>query len=317
MHDRRRLPPLALLPTFAAAARRLSFTQAGDELALTQSAVSRQVQALEESLGVRLFERRTRALALTREGQELLLAVEDALDRLARTTHRLRSQPDVRTVTLTTTPGFASLWLIPRLVRFTDAHPGIDVRTSASNQLVDIERTGVDVAVRYCTDRDGRGGVRLFGGRVMAVCSPRLLGRRAPALARPEDLRRFTLLYLDDPHAAWFDWSLWLHALGLEGLEPARRLHFSHYDQLIHAAVNGQGIALGLDPLVRQFLREGRLVAPFPATRVKARAWHMLRSSAAHERPEVDAFVRWLLGEVKADGEQVRAGARAAELPRG
>lgn len=303
IHDRRdELPPLELLPTFEAAARQLSFTRAGAELFLTQSAVSRQIQALEEALGTRLFERRTRALLLTEHGQSYHRAVQDVLARIAEATRSVRASPEVRALTLTTTPGFASLWLIPRLAGFTNAHPGVDVRTSATNQLVDLERAGMDLAIRFCPREVSGGGQRLFGGQVTPVCAPRLLKESRHTLAEPADLQHFAVLYLDDPHAAWFDWNLWFHALGLRDFHPARRLHFSHYDQMIQAAVNGQGIALGLDPLVRQLVREGKLVAPFRKAAVPARAWYLVRATAGHAQPEVEAFVGWLLAEIRADG---------------
>jgi len=298
---RHELPPLDLLPAFEAAARHLSFTKAGEELFLTQSAVSRQIQALERALGVRLFERRTRALVLTAQGRAYFGAVQDGLARLSQATRALRSAPELRTVTLTTTPGFASLWLIPRLASFIQAYPGVDVRTSATNQVIDFARAGVDLAIRYCLNGASGGGRRLFGGQVAPVCSPRLLIESKHALREPQDLRHFTLLYLDDPFAAWFDWNLWFHALGLRDFQPARRLHFSHYDQTIQAAVNGQGIALGLDPLVRQLVREGRLIAPFRKAAAPPRAWYLLRSEPSGEKPEVDAFVAWLHAEIKAD----------------
>lgn len=313
---RHELPPLELLPTFEAAARNLSFTRAGEELFLTQSAVSRQIQALEESLRVRLFERKTRALQLTEAGEIVRRATEDILERAAGVVRTLGNASAVRTVTLSTTPGFASLWLIPRLAGFTNAHPGVDVRTSATNEMVDLGRSGVDLAVRFCRVDSRPGGMRLFGAGVTPVCSPRLVADAKPPLLGPEDLRHFSLLYLADPNAAWFDWNLWFHALGLREFHPARRLHYSHYDQMIQAAVNGQGIALGLDPLVRQLVREGKLVTPFRKAAVPARAWYLVRSPAAAEKPEIDAFVAWLRAEIEADA--ARPGrSRAAATRRG
>jgi DNA-binding transcriptional LysR family regulator len=288
------LPPLELLPAFEAAARNLSFTKAAEELHLTQSAVSRQVQALEHALGVRLFERKTRALLLTPAGRSAYRAVQDVLERTEALARSLRGAEDIRTITLTTTPGFASLWLIPRLARFVNAHPGVDVRTSATNQLVDLDRSGVDIAIRYCTQGLNSGGRRLFGGQVTPVCSPRLIQESAP-LVEPRQLGRYPVLYLDDPLAGWFDWNLWFHAVGLTDFKPARRLHFSHYDQMIQAAVNAQGVALGLDPLVRDLVREGKLVTPFKKAAVPARAWYLVRSPASKDKPDVDAFVAWLL----------------------
>jgi len=300
---RDRLPPLELLPAFEAAARNLSFTKAGEELALTQSAVSRQVQALEAALGVRLFERRTRALLLTAAGQRAYRTTQEVLERVETLARSLRGTPEVRAITLTTTPGFASLWLIPRLARFIQAHPGIDVRTSATNAVVDLVRSDVDVAVRYCAHGDSAGGRRIFSGRITPVCSPGLLSESEP-LREPSQLRRYPVLYLDDPHAAWFDWDLWFRVLGVSNFRPARKLHFSHYDQMIQAAVNGQGVALGLDPLVRDLVHKGTLVMPFRKTATPARAWYLVRSPASLGRPDVEAFVGWLLAEIRADAQR-------------
>ena len=171
------LPPLELLVAFESAARHLSFTRAGDEIALTQSAVSRQILALEERLGVPLFRRLHRALALTEDGAKLYAATVEALGRLDRVTREFRHSERAKTVVVTTTPGFAGLWLIPRLAGFVAAHPGVDVRISASNELVNLERDGVDVAVRYRP-------VKSDGDRRPPVRRDRLAGLQpAPAAA--------------------------------------------------------------------------------------------------------------------------------------
>ncbi len=300
MRNRRyEVPPLDLLPAFEAAARNLSFTQAGAELFLTQSAVSRQIQALEEALGTKLFQRRPRALLLTESGQLLYRVAQEVLQKLHESAGKLRGTADMRTVMLTTTPGFAALWLIPRLTAFTRAHPEVDVRISAANELVDLKRAGLDLAIRYCPTGSVRDGKLLFGEEVFPVCGPALVGERARPLAGPADLRHHVLLHLDDPRAAWLDWKLWFHALGLEDIRPAGMLHFSHYDQLIQAAINGQGVALGRTPLVRQLLREGRLVAPFKKAVVSSRAYYLIESAAGAAKPEVRDFVAWLLTETE------------------
>jgi DNA-binding transcriptional LysR family regulator len=300
MRSRRyEVPPLDPLLAFEAAARNLSFTKAGEELSLTQSAVSRQVQQLEEQLGVKLFERRPRALLLTERGQAFYQVAQQVLDALHEGARKLRGSPEARTVVVTTTPGFAALWLIPRLAGFTQAHPGVDVRISAANELVNLERSGVDLAVRYAPAGSVPGGRQLFGETVLPVCSPALAADRANPLAKPADLRNHVLLHLDDPRAAWIDWQLWFHALGLGELQPAGRLHFSHYDQLIQAAVSGQGVALGRQPLVRRLLREKKLVAPFKHDVASSRAYCLLESARSRAKPQVQAFVRWLLGETE------------------
>ncbi|MBI3376300.1 MAG: transcriptional regulator GcvA [Betaproteobacteria bacterium] len=291
------IPPLDPLLAFEAVARNLSFTKAAAELFLTQSAVSRQIQTLEGSLVVVLFERRPRALLLTESGQSLYRVAQEVLQRLHDSARKLRGVAQVRAVTLTTTPGLAALWLIPRLARFTQAHPGVDVRISAGNEIVNLERAGVDLAIRY-TQSDLAGGARrLFGETVLPVCSPQLARNRTRPLAEPGDLRHHVLLQLDDPRAAWLDWQLWFHALGIEDLQPAGKLHFSHYDQLIQAAVGGQGVALGRHPLVRGLLREKKLVAPFKQDMASSRAYFLVESSRARTKPQVQAFIAWLLEE--------------------
>lgn len=291
------VPPLDPLLAFEAAARNLSFTQAGAELFITQSAVSRQVQQLEAHLGVKLFERRTRALLLTQPGQLFYRAVKASLDILHDSARKLRGAPAANAVVVTTTPGFASLWLIPRLASFTSRHPGVDVRISAVNEIVDLARAGVDLAVRYVSAENAAGGRRLFGETVFPVCSPQLAANAAKPLAAPADLAHHVLLSLDDPRAAWLDWQLWFHALGLGDVQPAGMLHFSHYDQLIQSAVAGQGVALGRQPLVRRLLREKKLIAPFAQDVASSRAYFLIESAAAHTKPQVRAFATWLSAE--------------------
>jgi LysR family glycine cleavage system transcriptional activator len=324
MSNRRwQVPPPELLVAFEAAARHLSFTRAGAELFLTQSAVSRQVQALEASLGVRLFERRTRALLLTESGQVLYRAAQQVLQTLHDTAQKLRGEAAVRTVMVTTTPGFAALWLIPRLARFTARHPGVDVRISATYEPIPLERAGVDLAVRYAEASAAPGAKPLFGEQVLPVCSPALAADPARPLREPADLARHTLLHIEGARAPWVDWDLWLHALGLPDLKPSGTLHFSHYDQLVQAAVDGQGVALGRLPLLRQILREGRLVAPFGRAVASSRAYYLVRSQRAAGRGEVQAFASWLEEETAKDSAEAdlalaarAAGATPAPRPR-
>ena len=258
------LPPLDQLEAFEAAARHLSFTRAGNELALTQSAVSRQVAALEAFYGVPLFQRLHRALRLSDEGQLLQRTVVEVLQQLHQASALLRGEARLKTVVVTTTAGFAGLWLIPRLAGFTASRPDVDVRISASNAVVNLNRDGVDVAIRYHTQEGaGAEGVRLFGEVVLPVCSPRLRRDVARPLKQPEDLRHHCLLHMDTgPGSQLLEWPPWLRAMKLEGLKPAERvLHFSMYDQMIQAAVNGQGVALGRLPLLNDLLAQRKSLA--------------------------------------------------------
>lgn len=293
------LPPLSQLEAFEAAARHLSFTKAADELALTQSAVSRQIKALEEHLERPLFRRLHRALRLTEEGETLYQAVRDVLGQLQEVKRRLGGGQRPRTVTVTTTGGFAGVWLIPRLTTFTAAHPEIDVRISTANEFVHLDRDGVDLAIRYHTAEGvGEGAERLFGEVIFPVCSPRLARDPARPLRKPEDLRLHTLLHME-PNAASVlqSWAMWLRALKLEGLVPASVVHFSTYDLMVQAALAGHGVALGRSPLTDALLRSRKLVAPFKQTLASPRSYYLLQSKAASRKPEAQAFAAWLRTE--------------------
>jgi LysR family transcriptional regulator, glycine cleavage system transcriptional activator len=303
MHRKRfNLPPLDLIQGFEAAARTLSFTKAAEELFLTQSAVSRQIRALEEYLGVALFERRPRRLELTEQGRALYRTAVELLERLQETTNRLRSDAAAPHLTVTTTGGFASLWLIPRLRAFTVLHPEVDVRISANYKTIDLERSLVDVAVRYCQAEDVPGdAVRLFGEELFPVCSPDLQARGLHPLRTLADLQHHALLHMNiqwstDP----LDWDTWLAARGHPGLKPAASLRFDNYEQMIQAAAGGQGVAMGIGRLVSGLMASGQLVAPFGESTVGSRAYFIIRSTQTRIRPHVSAFVDWLVEEAKA-----------------
>ncbi|HEY5861685.1 MAG TPA: LysR substrate-binding domain-containing protein [Casimicrobiaceae bacterium] len=301
MHNTlRALPSLDFLRGFEAAGRRLSFTLAAEELFVTQSALSRQIKALEDALGVALFERKHRALAFTPSGAAFHRAVGDTLAAIAAAADVARGGAAPQGVTLSTTVSFASLWIIPRLSRFRAAHPEVEVYVSADDRVVDVTRGDVDVVVRYLPDTSApAGALRLFGERMMPVASPKLIRRRGTPLARPADLARHVLLHLDDPEGRvpWLDWSSWLVSNGAPGLKPAGTLRFTLYDQVIQAAVGGQGVALGRIPMIAAHLRDGRLVAPFAKRYDSARGYFAIVAPRAGERADVAAFVRWLQDE--------------------
>jgi LysR family transcriptional regulator, glycine cleavage system transcriptional activator len=302
MPNRRyRLPPLGFIQGFESAARNLSFTKAAEELFITQSAVSRQVKALEDHLGVTLFERRQRALALTESGHALYRVATEVLERLQAATDQLRASGRTRQLSLTTTTGFASLWLIPRLQRFTSLNPDVDVRISATTAVINLERSLVDLAVRYCRPEDvPERATRLFGEEVAAVCGPSLLRDRSRPLKRPHDLKHHVLLHFDYAGAQFLDWGTWLTSLGIGDLQPAGALHFSQYEQMIQAAIAGQGVALGRQPLVNDLIQSGALVAPFRKALVGSRAYFIIESEQGAGKPHVRQFAAWLMEEAKA-----------------
>jgi LysR family transcriptional regulator, glycine cleavage system transcriptional activator len=301
MPNRRyRLPQLGFIQGFEAAARNLSFTKAAEELFITQSAVSRQVKALEDHLGVTLFERRQRALELTESGQALYRVATDVLERLQAATDQLSAPGRSRQLSLTTTTGFASLWLIPRLQRFTSLHPDVDVRISATTAVINLERSLVDLAIRYCRPEDvPERAIRLFGEEVVVVCGRSLLRDRSHPLKRPQDLRHHVLLHFDYGGAQFLDWGTWLTSLGIGDLRPAGALHFSQYEQMIQAAISGQGVALGRQPLVNDLIRSGALVMPFRKSLVGSRAYFIIESEHGAAKPHVRQFAAWLMEEAK------------------
>jgi LysR family glycine cleavage system transcriptional activator len=293
------MPSLDLLQGFEAAARHLSFTKAGEELFLTQSAVSRQIKELEDQLGVPLFHRRHRALALTDAGQQFYAAAAQVLTTMRTATSRLKAQTGSRALSVTTTASFAAMWLIPRLAGFRRTHPGVDVRITADTRVQDLERDGFDLAIRHGpASLAGANAVRLFGERVFPVCSPKLL-KKIP-LREPADLKNHTLLQYDDPDVRhpWLHWRSWLEVAGIPDLRPAGTLSFSGYEQIVPAAVAGHGVALGRMPLLKDMLAARELVAPFKSSAADpARAYYVVVSKNAAGRPEVADFVDWLKEE--------------------
>ncbi len=301
---RRRLPPLNALRAFEAAARHLSFTQAAEELAVTQAAVSHQVKALEAHLGVPLFRRLNRALALTEAGRSLLPPAREAFDLLDAAARRLRQAEAGGPLRVSVLTSFASKWLLPRLARFRAQHPDIDVLVSADDRLADLERDEIDVGIRY--GAGGYPGLRvdwLMGDEILPVCAPGLCEGPRP-LRAPEDLRHHTLLHdevsgtADSP-----DWRVWFEAAGLadSGIDPERGPGYSHMAMVLEAAVAGEGVALGRLSLAGDDLEAGRLVCPFgPRLRTRFAYW-VVSSPALAERPKVRAFRRWVIAEARGE----------------
>jgi LysR family glycine cleavage system transcriptional activator len=302
MHKGHRpLPPLDLVRGFEAAARRLSFTLAAAELFVTQSAVSRQVQALEAFLGVKLFVRRHKALSLTDSGQAYYRPVAAALSELRAATQRAREAARGHVLTVTTTVSFASIWLVPRLARFRQEHPGIDVRIAATHEVLDMAGEGIDVAIRDIpSGREPAGSVRLVGERMCPVASPSYLKEAKAPLEKPADLCRHVMLQLHDPQGRWpwLTWAAWFEANGITDLVSQGTLTYDQYDQVISAAVHGQGVALGRLTVAKSLIEEGKLMPLFGKRVQIRRAIHAIFAPGASQRPEAQAFVAWLKKEI-------------------
>jgi DNA-binding transcriptional LysR family regulator len=262
--------------------------------------VSRQIQQLEESLGVALYERKHRALALTDAGRVMQRAVNDSLERLRDAAARVRPSAPMRHVAITCTPGFASFWLIPRLARFTASHPQVDVRLSATLDLVDLERSQLDLAIRFVPIASGHGPV-LFEEEVQPLCSPQLLRDPRRPLKTPADLEHHTLLTVDMPQGEppTVDWEPWLQVIGLETVRSANTMRFTHYTDAVAAAVAGQGVVIGRLPLLAEFVRNGSLVAPFRSRAASRRGYFVTMASQAAHNSDAQDFARWLVAEAE------------------
>jgi LysR family glycine cleavage system transcriptional activator len=287
------LPSLNGLRAFEASARLMSFTHAVAELNVTQTAISHQIRRLEDQLGIKLFIRRNRGLALTREAEDYLPSVRAAFEDLRRATARLRRTENEGRLTVSTTASLATKWLVSRVAAFQDANPGLEVRITTSPHLVDFQREEVDIAVRY-----GRGtwpGLRahwLMAERLFPVCAPALL-KGAKPLRQPADLAEHTLLHST---VSRDDWGLWLTAAGLPHAIAARRgLTFDLGFMAIQAAVEGLGVALGRLHLVEADIAAGRLVAPVDTQLPQDAGYYVVTPEAVADTPKIALFRDWLI----------------------
>ena len=289
-----RLPPMNTLRAFEAAGRMLSFTRAGEELHLTQAAISHQIKTLETAIGVRLFRRLNRALLMTEAGQRYLPTVRDALNALGDATEALTRQDESGVLTVSTLPSFAATWLVPRLTRFRTAHPEIDIRISAADEIIDLERNGVDMGIRYGSGNyPGLRSDRLLSEEQFVVCSPQLVNEGPHPLRTPQDLRHHTLLHDESPA----DWQRWLTELQVSGADATRGPTFNHSNVVIEAAIDGQGVAVARSAIAATALADGRLVRPFDISLPLAAAYYVVSPQENADRPKVEIFRDWLLAE--------------------
>jgi LysR family glycine cleavage system transcriptional activator len=307
---RTRLISMHYLRAFDAVARHLNFRAASEEMALTQSAVSRQIQALEHEVGTSLFLRHTRSVELTNAGKLLHRSASTSLERVDSTVRQIRQSTGRKSVSITTWASFASMWLIPRLEAFQREHPDIDIRIDATDAAVDLSTADVDVALR-CTASSSvpAGTIRMFGEQLTPVASPWLL--KSQPIAKLADLAHCTLIEDSDTHTArrhgWYGWERWLttfdltthkaksHTASIHHLQPKRWLYFNYTHQIAQAALTGQGVALARLPLVAESLVSGSLIEVLPGMRLNSPlAYWLLIAPRSSARPEVRAFCDWL-----------------------
>ncbi|WJK12439.1 transcriptional regulator GcvA [Pseudomonas fluorescens] len=288
-----RLPSLNGLRAFECAARHMSFTRAAEELNVTQTAISHQIRRLEDELGVRLFMRLKDGLALTDEGNAYLPGIRSAFLELRYSTEKLLESSNNSVLTISTLVSVTSKWLLPRLPSFREAHPQIDVRISASTELVDFRKGGIDAAIRY---GDGNWpGLRadwLMSDEIFPVCSPRLLTSDKP-LKTPADLTHHPLLHVSGLTAN--DWNDWLHAAGQPPLKAkGSRLTFDLAMMAVQSAIDGQGVCIGRSTYVDDDLRAGRLVAPFDLRLKSDSGFYLVTPHDQAESKKIVAFRGWL-----------------------
>jgi LysR family transcriptional regulator, glycine cleavage system transcriptional activator len=306
-----RLPPLDLFHTFEAVARHRSFTLAAGELCLTQSAVSRQVKALEDALGLRLFRRLHRAIELTAEGQRLFESVTRGLEDVSACLAALGAAAKAPQITVSASVAFSWFWLMPRLARFGTLQSDVDLRVLATDQPVLPGAGEVDVAILFGSGQwEGLEARLLFGERIYPVCSPAYL-RAHPVLHRPEDLLDQTLLHLEygKPAFGGVDWRSWLLRQGVNGQPVRRGVRFNSYPMVLQAAEAGHGVALGWSYVTDPLLAEGRLVCPVDRTLETQDGYYLCTSNTIGKSRAIAGFMDWISAEAAGqDGLGITAG---------
>ena len=290
------LPPLSALRAFEAAARHMSFSKAATELHVTPAAISHQIHALEEDLGVRLFHRLNRSIELTPSAKLLLPGLTEAFAGIQSSVRRLRAHNDTGTLTVTASPSFAAKWLVLRLHRFQERCPEVDVRISATDEVVDLTKGDFDIAIRYgAGNYPGLEIELLFMNEVFPACSPQLL-TMGPPLQSPDDLPLHNLIYDQaverDPLAP--TWPMWLRAAGVKNVPTAAGLSFSNMYLALDAAIAGHGVVLAQSTIAAADLAAGRLVRLFSLALPDQFAYYIVTAPGALERPKVRAFRDWL-----------------------
>lgn len=293
-----RLPSLDLIRGFVAVGRRMSITLASQDLCLTQSAVSRQINALEEHLGVKLLVRGHRSIAFTPEGERLFRSADGAVQQLQDVLGEISTRGTPRPVTLSAPIGLTGLWLLPRLARLQHLHPSLDLRVSANNRMVDLRNDGIDLAIRY-TARSAPpdGAVELFGETLAPVFHRSL---NVDGIRSAQGFATLNLLEYDDPQHPWLQWRGWLASMGWPDAKPKSILRFNQYDQVIQAALAGQGIALGRLELIQPLLDDGQLIlASLPTSSRESSHGYWLLQAERHPREDVRRVAAWIEAEAR------------------
>jgi LysR family glycine cleavage system transcriptional activator len=299
-----KLPPLRSLVAFEAAARHLSFTNAATELTISREAVSRQIRMLEEHLGIKLFDRLHRQIALTTSGKKFQSVIQESLENVAHVTGTIRRPGRPFRISVGSTIAITSFWLTPRLSRFRSKHPNVEIHVAISDAPQDLLANGIDVGLRYGDGSwTGLEALRLFGVECFPVCSPEYLEGTAP-INEPADLLQHNLVNLDGVVHASEDWWWWLKGQGVEVPKSLKTLGFDSYDNVIQVALEGQGVAMGFSGYVTGLLETGRLVRPMEAKLTSRLAVYLVVPGGVKPAPKVQDFINWVLKEAATKGNQ-------------
>lgn len=307
------LPPLSALRAFEAAARHLSLTQAARELNVTAGALSHQIRGLEDFLGVKLFERRVRAIALTTAGKQLYPGLQTGFTQIREAVASLDTAHAEHVLVVSTSPGLTSKWLARRLYRFGAAHPDIDVRISSSVANANFATDGIDLAVRNMpvdpSPDPALEGEKLVDITYIPVCNPRLLEQHGP-VKDAQALARLPLIHDESLSArgASPDWSKWFKAAGVDDVDVRRGLRFNSADHALEAASEGAGVLLSHDIMAYDDLRTGRLVIPVTFALPAGRTFSLVWATGRKPAPAAESFRRWIKAEADAlDWRGIRA----------
>lgn len=302
--------PFNALRAFEAAARHLSFKKAAEELFVTPAAISQQIKFLEDSLGIELFHRLNRKIELTEAAKRGLPEIIEGFSHLSEGVNLIKQEQEGSTLTVWTSPSFATKWLMPKLSDFRRIYPDVDLNISGSRDLIDngralntipadnFKRDKVDIAIRF-----GQGNYpgchvdKLISVTAIPLCSPELL-ETGPPLNKPEDLRHHTLLHDNTPYEGRPAWSTWLAAAGVSDVDSTHGMAFNSAGLVLGAAVAGQGVALTLEPLAADDIADGRLVKPFNLSIPMDYAYYVISLEETVDKPHIKAFREWLFESV-------------------
>jgi putative choline sulfate-utilization transcription factor len=294
---RRQLPSMTALVVFEAAARRMSFTKAAEELGITQAAVSRQVQALEQTFGFQLFRRLHRSIELTERGRVLSKSMSESLGAITRTVRSLTEEKNAGELVIAASVAFSHFWLLPKISDFRRTNPQVRLKIVSQDSNVNLQREDIDIAIRYGDGHwpDGK-AIALFNDDVFPVCSPEYLAKRgSPDCVA--DLTRHNLIASDSQDASWIGWDEWLRAFGHGGDPRHVTLSCSFYTDAIHAAMRGEGIALGWNRLVHDLLARNQLVRVSAESLRTREAYFVVLKKGQPPKPQVEPFMRWIRSE--------------------